>query len=258
VSFDEDMIACAGLVQRGDPDRFMAAMASPIPARHVLFPLYAMNVEVSRAPWVSSETMIAEIRLQWWRDVLQEIAQGGAAKRHEVVTPLAQVLNPEQALQLDILVAVRGWDIYKDPFDDTAHFEHYIDQTSGTLMWTTAQCLGQADEVVVRDFAYAAGLANWLRAVPHLQARGRVPLLDDTPQGLRDLASDGLARLKKAQSARSGISQAAVPALLAGWQAETVLRQVQRDPGKVAAGALGTSELRRRFSLMTRVMTGRW
>ncbi|MFN5827641.1 MAG: phytoene synthase, partial [Rhodobacterales bacterium] len=33
--------ACAALVQRGDPDRFMAVMAAPVAARARLFPLYA-------------------------------------------------------------------------------------------------------------------------------------------------------------------------------------------------------------------------
>ena len=51
-------------------------MAAPVEARRVLFPLYAFNVEVARAPWVTSEPMIGEMRLQWWRDALEEIARG--------------------------------------------------------------------------------------------------------------------------------------------------------------------------------------
>ena len=35
-------------------------MAAPVAARRVLFPLYAFNVEVARAPWVTQEAMIAE------------------------------------------------------------------------------------------------------------------------------------------------------------------------------------------------------
>lgn len=64
--------ACAALVARGDPDRFAAIMAAPPAARARLFPLYAFNLEVARAPWVTKEPMIAEMRLQWWRDVLAE------------------------------------------------------------------------------------------------------------------------------------------------------------------------------------------
>ena len=256
--FDQNLTACAELVQRGDPDRFMAAMASPIPARHVLFPLYALNVEVARAPWVTSETMIAEIRLQWWRDALQEIAVGSIPRRHEVVTPLAGILSREQAMQLSEAIAVKRWDIYCDPFEDAAEFEQYIDQTSGTSMWITAQCLGPADEQVVRDFAYAAGVANWLRAIPALKARGRLPLLHDTLDGVKALAENALIRLGRARAARDRISAASAPALLVGWQAESVLRKVVWSPDRVDAGTLTPGEISRRLSLMARVVTGRW
>ena len=45
--------ACAALVERSDPERYLAVMAAPVWARERLFPLYAFNLEVARAPWVS-------------------------------------------------------------------------------------------------------------------------------------------------------------------------------------------------------------
>jgi phytoene/squalene synthetase len=66
--------ACAALVERSDPDRFRVAMAAPPAAREVLFPLYAFNLEVARAPWATREPMLAEMRLQWWRDQVEAAA----------------------------------------------------------------------------------------------------------------------------------------------------------------------------------------
>lgn len=258
MKFDADLSACAALVQKGDPDRFMAAMAAPVAARVALLPIYALNVEVARAPWVTDEGMIAEIRLQWWRDALAEIAAGGTARRHEVVTPLARVITAQQAGELDELIAVRRWDIYKEPFDSAAHFTRHIDQSAGTLMWVAARALGPANEGVVRDYAYAAGLANWLRAVPRLQERGRAPLVDASPDAIRDLARGGLARLARARQNRALVSDTAAAALLVGWQAQIVLKQALGDPERVAAGTLGQREVGRRASLMLRVVTGRW
>jgi 15-cis-phytoene synthase len=255
---DADLSACAALVQKGDPDRFMAAMAAPVAARVALLPIYALNVEVARVPWVTHEGLIAEIRLQWWRDGLAEIAAGTTSAPHEVLTPLARVVTARQAGELGELIAVRRWDIYKEPFDNPAHFTRYIDQSAGTLMWVAARALGPADEGVVRDYAYASGLANWLRAVPHLQERGRVPLLDASPEAIRDLARGGLERLARARQNRALVSKAASAALLVGWQAQTVLKQVLVDPERVAAGTLGQSEVGRRAALMYRVVTGRW
>jgi len=258
VTFDADLTACAALVEKADPDRFMAAMAAPVAARRVLFPLYALNVEVARAPWVTQETMIAEMRLQWWRDALTEIASSEGVRRHEVVTPLAVVLSADMAAQMDEMIAVRRWDIYKDPFEDTAHFERYIDQSAGTMMWAVARTLGPASESVVRDFAFAHGLANWFRAIPGLEARKRIPLLDGTSDGVQVLAQQGLDRLSRARAHRREISRQAFPGLLAGWQAGEILRQVMDDPQRVVQGTLGTSEARKRVTLMLRAATGRW
>ncbi len=258
VQFDDDVKACAALVHRADPDRFIAAMAAPVEARAVLFPIYAMNVEVARAPWVTHEPMIAEMRLQWWRDALQEIAEGQPVRRHDVVTPLSRVLSPHLAGVLDEYISVRRWDIYRDPFEDAAHFESYLNHSAGSLIVASAQALGSADEQVLRDFGYGLGVANWLRAIPDLEARGRIPLLDGTPDGVRALAQKGLDRIARARSARATISEQARPALYAGWQAEWVLRRAVARPDRVAAGALSQGEVRRRLSLMWTAASGRW
>lgn len=258
MGFDADLIACAELVQRADPDRFRAVMAAPVPARGALFALYALNVEVARAPWVTQESMIAEMRLQWWRDALEEIAKGGPVRRHEVVTPLARVLPADMAAEMDEMVAVRRWDIYRDPFEDAEHFERYIDRSAGTLMLAAARMLGPADSAVLRDYAFASGLANWLRALPALEERGRIPLLDGTPEGLRALADQGLTRLARARQSRQGVSKAARPALLVGWQAEAILKQARAEPQRVGEGLLGQSEARKRLGLIYQAATGRF
>ena len=248
MQFDGDLIACAEAVQKGDPDRFLAAMAAPVEARPLLFALYAFNIEMSRAPWASQESMIAEMRVQWWRDVGAEIASGGQVRRHYVATPLARLVNHEAAQVIDAMAEARRWDIYRDPFEDEAAFDTFIDATSGGLMWMAAASLGPADEGVVRDYAYAAGLAAYLRAIPELEAQKRVPLLDGTNAGLIQLAERGLDRLAAARRGRQAISSAASSALLPGWQAGAILRQVRAEPARVAAGALGLSEFRRRVS----------
>ena len=255
MTFSADLTACAALVQAADPDRFLSVMAAPVAARRVLFPIYALNVEIARAPWVTQESMIAEMRLQWWRDALSEIATGGPVRRHEVVTPLAEILTAELAAEADEMIAVRRWDIYSDPFEDEAHLDRYLDQSAGTLMWIAARSLGDADETALRDAGYAMGLANWFRAIPQLEARGRIPLLDGSLAGVQALAHIGLGRLNRAREV--GFGRTVRPAVLAGWQSETILKQVIADPARVAAGKLGTSEARKRLNLMSKTLFGR-
>ena len=250
--------ACAALVEKADPERFRAAMAAPVSARHVLFPLYAFNVEVARAPWVTEEPMIAEMRLQWWRDALEEIAAGGAVRRHEVVDALAGVLDAEAAQLLDKLVAARRWDAHKDAFEDSAHFEAYIDATSGHLMWTSARLLGSADEAVVRDFAYGVGVANLLRAIPDLEERGRKPLVEGSPAAVSVLAEQASRRLDQARAQHRRVSAEAGAGLRSGYLGRPVLQQVLRDPGKVAGGALGLPPFRAQLRFMNVALRGWW
>lgn len=222
-------------------------MAAPPAARRVLFPLYAFNLEVARAPWVTSEPMIAEIRLQWWRDALEEIAHGATVRRHEVVTPLADVLSAQGALLLDRLIQARRWDVYRDPFEDGAHFDDYIDATSGQLMLAAARALGvEGHEDALRDVGYALGVANWLIAVPELEARGRIPLVDGRAEAVQALATSALGRLRAARSAPKD----ARPVLLSAWRAGAVLKAAKADPARVGQGRLTGSEFARRGSLL--------
>lgn len=258
MSFDADLIACAQIVERGDPDRFAATMAAPVQARKVLFPIYAFNVEVSRAPWVTKEAMIAEMRLQWWTDALDEIAAGGIVRRHEIVTSLAHVLEPEAARLLQQVVAARLWDVYRDPFDDPAAFSTYIERTAASLLLAASHALSGETPDALSDLGYASGVAQFLRAVPELERQGRIPLVDGRPEAVRGLATQALERLGAARAGRSGIPRAARPVVLAAWQAEPILRQVVADPGRVAAGTLGLPVVAKKARLIWQAATGRW
>ncbi|MGJ8623568.1 MAG: squalene/phytoene synthase family protein [Yoonia sp.] len=250
--------ACASLVERADPLRFRAAMAAPVSARRILFPLYAFNVEVARAPWVTQEAMIAEMRLQWWRDALEEIAEGGTVRKHEVVDALADVLDTDGARCLDGLIAARRWDIYTDAFEDQSHFDSYIDATSGHLMWTAARLLGNAVETTVRDFAWGVGVANLFQAVPALEAQGRKPLMDGTGHGIKALAGQAMDRMAQARAARHDVSKAAGAALVAGYHARPVLQAVRRNPQIVAQDAFDVNPARDSLRFLNVSLRGWW
>ncbi|MEM6386622.1 MAG: squalene/phytoene synthase family protein [Pseudomonadota bacterium] len=244
--------ACADLVSKGDPDRFRAAMAAPVAGRRVLLPLYAFNVEVARAPWVTSEPMIGEMRLQWWRDALEEIAKGGPVRKHEVTTPMADILDAQGAELLDRTVAARRWDLYSDPFEDDAHLQDYLDGTGGRLMWAATRALGATADMETRIRAYGTGtaLARFLMAVPNLKSRGRLPLLDETPTGIRALATKARADMPNIQTLRRALPAPARAGLFEGLQAPLILDQAGRNPERVADGTLGISEFRKRIGLL--------
>ena len=236
--------AVADTVARGDPDRFDACMAAPVAARAVLFPIYAFNVEASRATWATSEPMIGEMRLQWLRDALEDIANGKDARRHEVIVPLANVLDGEGARILDRLVQARLRDLHSKPFGDVGQFREYLDATGGGLMWVAARALGGDDETCFRTLGRVSGLANFLLAVPRLEARVGASLPDGSLETVQRLARDALAELQSLHLPKAGRA-----ASLASWRAGTILRRAADQPDRVANGTLPESEFRRRLSL---------
>lgn len=219
-------------------------MAAPLAAREVLLPLYAFNIEVSRAPWVTQEPMIAEMRLQWWRDALEEIAEA-RARRHEVVDALG-FLEKAGTEALDQLIAARRWDIYKDAFEDEAAFAQYLSRTSGALIDTGIRALGGTPTDATTALGYAAGLARYLVAVPALEARGRVPLLDGRAAALCSLASAALrdwpTQVDVAMPARAALFEVA--------GAKAILKRVVADPMAVADGRLELPQGRETLALM--------
>lgn len=241
--------ACAALVQRGDPERFRATMAAPVWAREKLFPIYAFNLEAARAPWVTAEPLIAEMRLQWWADALDEIAGGGPVRRHEVATPLAEALDPEGAALLARVVEARRLDIGNGP-EDGESFLDYLAETGGPLMRAAGRALGapEEDEAPLYRLGYGLAHANWLRAFPALVAAGRRPLYRDAPQLLPILAEEGLKQIDLPR-----LSKPARIAALAAWQARTVLRRAKANEKAITEGRLDPSPARSHLTLMLAV-----
>ena len=247
--------ACAEIVRQGDPDRFLATMAAAPEAREILFPIYAFNVEVARAPWVTSEPHLAEIRVQWWADVLAEIADGKHPRMHEVAAPLAGVTTPEVAGILTEVVEARRLDCYDEAFESTDALHAYASGSSGALYWAAAKALGVTSEheMAVRQVGTAAGLANFLRALPELHARGRTPDRNIADKEVAELA--GAAR-NTLRNARKAVPKMAYAVTRASWLADRTLRSAAANPVSIRNGTLHIPEFHRRGSLLWRVLRG--
>ncbi len=275
-----ELSPCARLVQAGDPDRFLAAMTAPPEGRERLFALYAFNLEIARVPSVVSEPMIGEIRLQWWREAVDEIFAVGPVRRHEVVEPLAEAVRAADLprKRLDAMIDARSWDIYEDPHADMDACLAYLEATAGNLMLLSAQALAgpirDPGHGVLAGLGLAHGIANLLVATPELIARGRDPVPFDAQPGERnaliegrlpqdflravaDLAGRGRALHRKARHHAGAVPAAARPAARAAWRAGPLLARLARHPERIGEG-WATSEFRRRFALLWRVLTGGW
>lgn len=239
--------ACAKLVERGDPDRFLAMMAAPPSARPALAVLYAFNLEIARAPWVSAEPLVARMRLQFWRDV---VSDPEAPRAHEVAGPLAALIRARElpAELFESMIAAREVEIEVAHLQDPAALMDYLDGSAGALMALSVRALGSAADDVARGYGLAQGLANYLLAVPAILVAGRPAL----PEGGKPdkLAAEALAGLAQARRNRGNVPAGARPALLAAWRAGPLLQQVRKYPERVKTGQLAQSEFARRGGLL--------
>jgi len=139
-------------VKSADPDRWLATrlIADPL-ARADVIALYAYDAELARAPKVASNALIAEIRLTWWREVLDQIFGGQAVRRHPAAEALAGIVAryglPRAPLEAMIDARI---DALSEGFDPDA----WADQVGGSAAVLAARIL---DRTVDPEAARPAG-----------------------------------------------------------------------------------------------------
>jgi phytoene synthase len=160
----------AQAVRRYDRDRYLTTLFAPADRREDLLALYAFNLEIARTREAVREPILGHMRLQWWRDALDEIAAGKPARRHEVATPLAEAIRrhnlPRDAFER--LLLARERDLDDAPFATLAELEAYADGTSGALVALALAILGVADAAMLarsRLIGRGYALAGILRSV---------------------------------------------------------------------------------------------
>jgi phytoene/squalene synthetase len=80
-------------VRRADRDRFLAVLFAPEPERRALLALLAFDHELARTRSVAREPMLARIRLQWWRDAVEEAARDGKPRAQPIVESLSETVR---------------------------------------------------------------------------------------------------------------------------------------------------------------------
>jgi NADH dehydrogenase [ubiquinone] 1 alpha subcomplex assembly factor 6 len=242
----------ASEVRRLDHDRFLCALFASEAEREDLFALYAFNQEVARIRETVSEPLIGQMRLQWWRDVMDAIYTGDVP-RHPIALSLAEAVRRHDLTRtlFDRLIDARADDLDDNPPPDTAALVTYAEGTSATLTALSLEVLGQRNDVaekVGHNVGVAWALIGLLRSVPFHAGRGRIYLparlmrergLDASDLFRRrsgptltavvsEVAQEALRFLAEARHLAPVVPRRALPALLPATLADGYLKRLGR------------------------------
>lgn len=197
---------CLGELKAHDHSRFLSVLFAPVDRRAGLAALYAFNLEIAKTRGVVREPIMGQIRLQWWRDAIEEIFEGKPVRKHQVVQPLAEAIARYSLprASLERIIDAREADLEPHPPGTLEAFIAYVGDTAGELGALAAQILGTNPERA-RTAAEAYGFAGLLLAIPFRASAGRI----DLP--LDKIAEHGLT----ARDIRDATHQENLPPLIA-------------------------------------------
>jgi len=163
-------------VRTADPDRYFSSLFAPVQHRPFLYALYAFNHEIAHVAESVREPMLGAIRLEWWRETVEQAAKG-MPRPHDVALGLASLFEKRgvRPATLEAIVAAREFDSSSEYLPEFAALENYLDATGGALMRLATELL-DGDPRITREAALAYGLAGLVRSLPFHNRRRKLYL----------------------------------------------------------------------------------
>ncbi len=241
---------CADQVRVADRDRYLATLFAPEQHRGSLFALYAFAIEIGRVRDVVHQPIAGEIRLQWWREVVDG-ERAGEAQANPVAAALLAAMERHKlaADTLARLIEAHRFDLHDEAMATITDLEAYTANTSSTLFALAAQILGVDAAAAAAPAGMAHGICALLRAFPQHVFRHQlyVPLELFDRFGVRhaeiftgktsaalnaalgELRSLALRHLAEAHRGIMKLPQAALPAFLPVALVQPMLRRLDRS-----------------------------
>ena len=263
VETSERESAITALLRRHDRDRYLLALFVPAARRLAVQNLYAFNYEIARIRETVSEPMLGQIRLEWWREGIDAAFGGGAVRRHQVLTPLADTIRRSGLSRehFERLIAARERDLAPEPPATIAALEAYAEETSAPLQLLVLEALGAADAEAnraARDAAIAYALSGLLRATPFQARSPRYAVAPPLVQEAKGVAARAAAHLEAARALRGQVTRGALPALLPAVLAAADLARLRRAAFDPFAPTLARPDPWRAWRLAVASALGRY
>ncbi len=189
----ENLDVCLAMLRDTDRDRYLACLLSPADKRNSLAALYAFNAEIARIRDSVRDALPGEVRMQWWRDLIDGNPHGDS-QSHPVAAALLTTIEQYRLPRpvLGNMIEARIFDLYDDLFEDRNALEGYAGETASALIQLASLVLSADDAAQSAEAAGHAGvaqaMAGMLLLMPLHRRRGQVYIPADM------LAAAGLDR----------------------------------------------------------------
>jgi phytoene synthase len=268
---------CLAMLRDSDRDRYLACLLSPEDKRGALAALYAFNAELARIRDLVHEPLPGEVRMQYWRDLLDGNAHG-STEANPVASALLSAIETHRLPRQTFsdMIDARIFDLYDDPIETRVSLEGYAGETASALIQLASLVLSPDDAPQSAEAAGHAGVAQaisgLLLLMPLHRHRGQVyiPLEILAATGLdRDtfLAGEDKARISAAIEAFAGlgrdhlararkvaIPQTVFPAFLPAALAGPVLVKAQKAGAGLFDRSPQQSQWRRQIGMTVALM----
>ncbi|KAI0969358.1 Squalene/phytoene synthase [Xylaria arbuscula] len=172
---------CIAQLRQSDNDAFLIRNFIPQSRRDAYDAFRALNLELVRLPELVSNPTIGQLRIQFWRDAVNNTFAGRPPKEpimillHQVLLRLAET-SPKSntgSIRFWLLRMINTREKHMDnrPFPSLAALEDYAENTYSTLMYSTLAALSvQSMHVdhLASHIGKACGIAAVCRGIPVL------------------------------------------------------------------------------------------
>ena len=167
-----------------DLARYLATLFAPERCRADLFTLYAFDSEMQRIPFLVKEPAMGEIRMQWWREVIEGNRDGEASGNPLAAAMLDLVRRHDLPVTaLEHYFEAASFAFYHDAFADRQALEAWAGATHSAIVQMAALILDAHSARQAADASGHAGVADAaatiIRNLPATRSRGQCYVPED-------------------------------------------------------------------------------
>ncbi|KAI4861888.1 Squalene/phytoene synthase [Hypoxylon rubiginosum] len=172
---------CVAQLRQSDYDSYLIRNLLPKSRQDAYDALRAFNLELVRLPELVSNPMIGQMRMQFWRDAVNNTFAGKPPKEpimillYKVIEKLAETGGTPSSIKFWLLRLINTREKHMDnrPFASIASLEEYAENTYSTLMYSNLAALPMQSmhmDHLASHIGKACGIVAVLRGIPFLAA----------------------------------------------------------------------------------------